>query len=71
LSAKPATTSRATPGPDDAARARLPSTLVRMGDQSGAISGPLARGRPIAFDELLLKLYRSVSAGSPWTEFLD
>jgi DNA-binding CsgD family transcriptional regulator len=42
-----------------------------MGDQAGATSGPLARGRPIAFDELLLKLYRSVSAGSPWTEFLE
>jgi DNA-binding CsgD family transcriptional regulator len=42
-----------------------------MGDQAGETPGPLARGRPIAFDELLLKLYRSVSAGSPWTEFLE
>jgi DNA-binding CsgD family transcriptional regulator len=42
-----------------------------MGEQAGATSGPLARGRPIAFEELLLKLYRSISAGSPWTEFLE
>src|SRR5580698_1784340 len=71
LSAKPATTSRAIPGPDDPARGWLPSTLTPMGDQAGETPGPLARGRPIAFDELLLKLYRSVSAGSPWTEFLE
>jgi DNA-binding CsgD family transcriptional regulator len=42
-----------------------------MGDTAGATSGPFARGKPIAFDELLLKLYRSISAGSPWTEFLE
>jgi DNA-binding CsgD family transcriptional regulator len=42
-----------------------------MGETPGATSSPFARGTSIAFDELLLKLYRSVSASSPWAEFLD
>ncbi len=42
-----------------------------MGDRIGKTRGEAASAQPIGFDELLLKLYRSIHSPSPWTEFLE
>jgi DNA-binding CsgD family transcriptional regulator len=42
-----------------------------MGDSTGQSREAPARAQPFGFDQLLLKLYRSVHSASPWTEFLE
>jgi DNA-binding CsgD family transcriptional regulator/PAS domain-containing protein len=42
-----------------------------MGDTTGQTRESPAREKPFGFDQLLLKLYRSVHSVSPWTEFLE
>lgn len=45
-------------------------TLPGMSDETARTVAGFARGESSSFDELLLRLYRSVHASSPWTEFL-
>jgi DNA-binding CsgD family transcriptional regulator/PAS domain-containing protein len=42
-----------------------------MGDSIGQSREAPARAQPLGFDQLLLRLYRSVHSASPWTEFLE
>ena len=42
-----------------------------MGDSTGQTRDSPEQTKPFGFDQLLLKLYRSVHSASPWTEFLE
>jgi DNA-binding CsgD family transcriptional regulator len=42
-----------------------------MADSTGQTRESPERDKPFGFDQLLLKLYRSVHSASPWTEFLE
>jgi DNA-binding CsgD family transcriptional regulator len=42
-----------------------------MGDETANPRAAAGHGQPLGFDQLLLKLYRSVRSPSPWIEFLE